>query len=107
MEKITDIESVERLVEAVIKDDHSTVQILLKEGVDPNGYIDRDQLTPLFFAAQNNAVKSAFLLMAAGADPNHYCISAEMTPLDVATLNNHSQMIRLLSPEVGSRELLV
>ncbi len=69
------------LIEAILKDDIARVESLCEKGVDPNGHIDADKLTPLFFAVSNNALQSAFYLIARGADPNFYCEGPKITPL--------------------------
>lgn len=84
------------LVEAILKDDSKIVSDLLIYGADPNGHIDDDQLTPLFFAVQNNSLRCAFLLLAAGANSNQYSPHAGVTPLKIAKLNNFIDMVALL-----------
>lgn len=87
----------EKLIKAIVKDDFKTVATLLNQGANPNGYIDEDKISPLFFAAQSNALQSAKLLLAAGADPHYYCESYDSTPIGMAKLFGHRQMIELLT----------
>ena len=88
----------ERMIKAIIKDDFFTVNKLLCNGADPNGYVDSYCLTPLHFAAQNNAIYSAFLLISAGANP---CVSSLdddfVTPLEIAAAHRHYTMVNILT----------
>ncbi len=84
------------LVEAIMNNNPNEVKDFLNKGADPNGFIDHDQLTPLFFAVQNNALSSAFILLAAGADPNRENVNIRLTPLKLAELNNFHDVINLL-----------
>jgi ankyrin repeat protein len=83
------------LIEAIIRKNIKGVRELLEEGINPNSCEDRARVTPLHFAAQNNALKIAKLLIAAGAD-----IVAENkegdTPLDIAVRANNREIIDLL-----------
>jgi ankyrin repeat protein len=87
----------DKLIEAVIANDQQTVSRLLAEGANPNGFIDRDKLTPLFFAVQNHALAAAFLLLAAGANPHYYCKAAQTTPIDLAKQYENPEMLTLLT----------
>lgn len=83
------------LIEAVINNDIEEVTLLLEQGADPNVTIDEAELTPLHFAAQNNALEIAQLLFTAGADLDNETDEGQ-TPLDVAREFHHEEMVKLL-----------
>lgn len=87
--------SLHQLIDAVIHNDPHRVNQLLSEGTNPNGSPDVAGVTPLHFAAQNNALLVLPLLIEAGADlfaetKDHY------TPLDVAIMHNHEKIVQAL-----------
>lgn len=84
------------LIDAVIENDIKAVQKLLAEGADPNLILDIARITPLHFAAQNNAVAAAELLINAGADLRAKIDPEGLTPLDIAKLHENKEMIQLL-----------
>lgn len=89
----------EHLIEAVIANDSSQVEKLLRQGANPNGYEDEAKVTPLHFAAQHNSKASAELLILAGADL-HAQTSDGLTPLDIAKLHRHHEMVQLLQAPI-------
>ncbi len=87
----------ELLISAVIDNNWNTVKQLLSAGNDPNCYLDNDQITPLHFAAQYNALHSANILLKYGADPKLQTRPDGYTALDIAKLHNNKDVIELLS----------
>lgn len=83
------------LIEAIEVDDDIQVANLLSSGMNPNGYEDYARVRPLHFAAQYNALRSAYLLLKAGADASCKTIDG-LTPLEVARIHKHKEMILLL-----------
>jgi len=55
------------LIKAVINNDVRRVGELLNQGANPNTVMDTDNVTPLHYAAQNNALEVIPLLVEAGA----------------------------------------
>ena len=86
----------EKLIEAVIRNDAELVYDLIMNGADPSVTLDSDNITPLHFAAQNNALDVVPLLIAGGADIHAQTWPDGKTPLSIAQLHNHYQMITLL-----------
>lgn len=95
-------EQIEELIDAIIRHDANKVQELLNQGLDPNLCLDDDKVTPLHYAAQNNAVAIALLLLRAGADLNAQTDPDHMTPLEVARLHKHQDMIDFLLTYTGT-----
>ena len=85
------------LISAVIANDSATVEKLLSKSKNPNHCLDSDQITPLHFAAQHNAVHSAKILLKYGADPKLKTKPDDYTALDIAQLHNNKEVIELLS----------
>lgn len=84
------------IFDAVTENDVNQINYLLQKGVDPNVCEDDAHITPLHFAAQNNALEAAQLLITAGADPTHQTKEGD-TPLDIAKSYKHKEMINLLT----------
>lgn len=86
------------LIDAVIDNDVMRVhQLLTPDGdIDPNGTLDEAGITPLHYAAQNNALEVIPLLIEAGADPDVKTHPEGDTPLTIAILHNHQRVIELL-----------
>lgn len=83
------------LINAIVANDVNIVKELLEQGANPNLALDAAGVSPLHFAAQNNALKVAELLILAGA--NLKCKTEEgETALDIARLHKHKDMVRLL-----------
>lgn len=89
----------EQLIEAVIANDSTQVEELLRKGTDPNGYEDDAQVRPLHFAAQHNSKACAELLILAGGD-THARTKDGLTPLDIAKLHRHDDLVRLLQAHI-------
>ncbi|QLH42596.1 MAG: ankyrin repeat domain-containing protein [Coxiellaceae bacterium] len=83
------------LIDAVADNDTQKVRELLEQGANPNIVIDDALITPLHFAAQNNAREIALLLYTAGADLNSMTDDGE-TPIDIAKEFGHSALAQLL-----------
>jgi ankyrin repeat protein len=83
------------LIEAIIKNDITTVKKLLEKGVDPNFCEDKAGITPLHFAAQNNTMEIVKLLIAAGADVT---IKNEegLTAFDIAVILKNREIMDFL-----------
>ena len=84
------------IIEAVIDNDARIVQQLLDKGADPNLSLDVARITPLHFAAQNNALDVIPVLIMAGANLHARINPEGMIPLDVAKLHKHTEMVKLL-----------
>lgn len=84
------------IIDAVINNDTTLVQQLLEQGADPNTILDAANVTPLHFAAQNNALEVVPCLIQAGANLRAKIDPEGMTPLDIAKLHKHAQMSTLL-----------
>lgn len=82
-------------IAAIINNDADTVAQGLEEGIDANFTLDGDGITPLHFAAQNNALESAVLLITAGARMDNKTVDGQ-TPLEIAIEHRHPEMIKLL-----------
>jgi ankyrin repeat protein len=87
----------EAMIDAILKDDPKTVHELLHHGVDPNICLDQHHITPLHFAAQNNALHVVPLLISAGAHLNALTEPGGYRAIEVAALQGHLQMVSLLS----------
>lgn len=90
--------SIGTLLSAVRAGKATLVERLLKKGVDPNGYEDADELTPLYYAVSYRAPASVFeSLVRHGADLNRPN-AEKLTPLAVAkSLKEESIVQTLLS----------
>jgi len=84
----------EKLMRASEKGDAETVEILLKQGANPN-YRNKDGRTPLHFAAYNGRADVAELLIRHGADVNARDNDGR-TPLRIAAYNGHVDVVKLL-----------
>ena len=74
--------------------DAERIKKLLEEGTDPN-IKDKDDNTPLHFAASKGCAEVARLLLKHGADPNAQDKSGE-TPLHLAASEGRVDVVRLL-----------
>lgn len=85
-----------RLVKAVIDNNVKLVSELLNDGADPNIVLDRANVTPLHYAAQNNALEVIPLLVEAGAilgaqtEPDGY------TAMEIAFIHGHHRIAQTL-----------
>ena len=84
------------IIDAVIDNDAKLVQQLIDDGADPNLSLDVADVTPLHFAAQNNALEVLPILIKAGANLHAKINPEGMNPLDVARLHKHDDMAKLL-----------
>jgi len=84
------------IIDAVINNDANLVKQLLDQGIDPNTTMDVAKVTPLHFAAQNNALNAAPVLIQAGANLRAKIDPEGMTPLDIAKLHKNQDMVELL-----------
>jgi ankyrin repeat protein len=87
--------SKEVLIDAIIHNDVKKVKQLLEQGVDPNSTLDKAHITPLHYAAQNDAREIAQLLFTAGATLESQTDEGQ-TPLDIAKECHHPEMVKLL-----------
>lgn len=87
----------EQLIDAVMAGEVRQVHTLLDLGVNPNGYLDHAQMTPLHFAASHNQVQAARLLLFAGADPYARTYPEGETPKDNADTLGHQAFSDLLA----------
>lgn len=94
-----------KLIDAVMQKDTASVKALLAQGVDLNSYEDDAMITPLHFAAQNNAIDIAEILVVGGADVHAKTSPEGHTPLDVALINNNYQMADLLRRHMDGGKL--
>lgn len=84
------------LIEAVISNDVKKVSELLNRGADPNSTLDTASITPLHYAAQNNALEVIPLLVEAGAvleaqtEPDGY------TATEVAFIHGNHRLAQAL-----------
>ena len=83
------------VIEAIIDDDADSLCQLLESGEDPNMTIDWAKITPLHFAAQNNAFRAVEILLRAGANVSAKTLQGE-TPYDVAILHNNFSLAKYL-----------
>lgn len=84
------------LIQAVIENNVVLVSSLLNRGANPNVTLDPANVTPLHYAAQNNALEVIPLLVEAGAlldaqtEPDGY------TPIEIAFIHGHLRIAQAL-----------
>ena len=84
------------LIKAVASNNVRLVSDLLNRGADPNIALDTANVTPLHYAAQNNALEVIPLLIEAGAlldtqtEPDGY------TPIEIAFIHGHHRIAQAL-----------
>jgi ankyrin repeat protein len=83
------------LHEAMLQPNIQVVDLLLKNGFDPNAIATRNGYTPLHFAVAANNIAAARLLLRYGADKRIRCLKG-LTPLDIAKQSEKSAFISLL-----------
>jgi ankyrin repeat protein len=71
------------------------VKLLLKYGADPN-IVDTDNVTPLYWAADNGNTEMVKLLLEHKADPNIADKPDNITPLHLAADNGNTEIVKLL-----------
>ena len=80
---------------AVTRVDFEMVSELINHGADVN-IVDKDNLSPLYIAAEIGSHKIATMLLMKGADINISRDSDEMTPLLIASGKGNSEIVELL-----------
>jgi ankyrin repeat protein len=93
------MEQMDHLIQAIIDEDVESVTELLKKGANPNGFEDKDRITPLHFVAQKNSdasLQMARALLSAGANPLARNEPDAQTPIDVARLMSSPEMVDML-----------
>lgn len=85
-----------QLINAIIENNVDVVNNLLNAGVDPNECLDTAKITPLHYAAQNNALHVIPLLIEAGADLHAVTEPDELTPLEIALMHGHDKVVQIL-----------
>jgi ankyrin repeat protein len=83
------------LIEAVKSNNINRVEILLKQGVDPNG-IDKKIYPPFHWACIWGYIKIAKLLVNAGVDLNLKFRISGKTPLELAGYYKQNEMVKWL-----------
>ena len=82
------------IIDAILTGDIVLVKRLLQQGIELNkGY--EDNITPLHYAAQNNAIEIIPLLLDAGANVDSKTKDGK-TGIDLATLHEHNEAVKLL-----------
>ena len=95
MKNKTDSE-IANLIDAINSLDMATVKRLLQGGVSPCGVLDSANVTPLHFAAQQNAIGIIRLLLSSGADRAAMTQPDGQTAFDIAKLHGHKEAMALL-----------
>lgn len=85
-----------KLINAVIANDPDTVNKLLNAGIDPNDSLDESSVTPLHYAAQNNALLVVPLLVEAGANLYAKTDPDGLTPLEIAIMHGNHKVTQIL-----------
>ncbi|MCG5452946.1 MULTISPECIES: ankyrin repeat domain-containing protein [Micromonospora] len=87
---------INRLMEAVLREDAAIANAALRVGADPNA-ADREGTTPLYQASVHGAVDLVRLLLAAGAAPDTESgHGREGTPLCAAAAWGHTDVVQEL-----------
>lgn len=84
------------LIKAVISNDVRRVGELLNQGANPNTVMDTDNVTPLHYAAQNNALEVIPLLVEAGAFLEAQTHPDGHTATEIAFLHGHDRIAQTL-----------
>lgn len=84
------------LIQAVIKNDVVLVSSLLNRGANPNVTLDHANVTPLHYAAQNNALEVIPLLVEAGAMLDAQTEPDGYTPIEIAFIHGHHRIAQAL-----------
>lgn len=84
------------LIQAVIKNDVKKVSHLLNQGADPNSAVDHANVTPLHYAAQNNALEVIPLLVEAGATLDAETEPDGYTATKIAILHGNDRIAQTL-----------
>lgn len=95
------------LIEAVVGNNVKKVSELLNRGADPNITLDTANITPLHYAAQNNALEVIPLLIEAGAALEAQTEPDGYTATEVAFIHGYHRLAQALiaySNELDSQE---
>ncbi|MCH9644636.1 MAG: ankyrin repeat domain-containing protein [Gammaproteobacteria bacterium] len=84
----------EELLSAVMLDNSTTVEALIRKGVELDSYEDQYKERPLHFAVTYNAYKSAEALLMHGADMDAKSIE-DVSPFDIACRHKSPKMTEL------------
>lgn len=93
---MTKSKSLNQLIEAVIENNPRKVNTILSTGINPNLAEDKAGITPLHYAAQNDALLVIPLLIEAGANIHAETKPEGHTPLDIALLHGHGKVAQTL-----------
>ena len=102
MEKmwLTEMTTQTKLIDAIINKDTLAVMRLLQAGACPQKALDSANVTPLHFAAQQNAVDIIKILLKAGADLTATTLPDGQTAYDIAQLHGHQAALQLLKQPI-------
>jgi ankyrin repeat protein len=87
----------EQLIDAVLNNNLKDLHYFLNLGVNPNGYLDHAQMTPLHFAASNGHDQAARLLLFNGADPGARTFPELETPRHIADQLGHHAVAEFMA----------
>lgn len=82
------------LIAAAARNDIKQVEALLKQGVNPNAYVDQWGENALMHAVLLGNIDMTRMLLEAGADPD--LKGRGFTPLGMAALRGHARIVRML-----------
>ena len=94
-----------RLIRAVINNDVKLVGYLLNRGANPNSALDRANITPLHYAALNNALEVIPLLVEAGAILEAETQPEGYTAIEIAFLHGNYQIAMVLLAYVNEEDM--
>ncbi len=87
---------IDQLIQAVIENDPEAINELIRQGADPNGSLDDDQVTPIHYAAQYGSLESIPVLVHAGADVKATTTPDGTTAVDLAISHGHTKVTQVL-----------
>ncbi|MDF3054130.1 MAG: ankyrin [Gammaproteobacteria bacterium] len=91
----------DQFIDAVIKNNVVEVQVFLSQNDSlVNACQDDAKITPLHFAAQNNAFDCAQALINAGANIHAKTVDG-LTPLDIAALHQNHDIVQLFEQHLS------
>ncbi len=93
---LTDITTQTKLIDAIIDKDTLALLRLLQDGACPQQALDSANVTPLHFAAQQDAIDIIKILLKAGANMAATTIPDGQTAYDIAKLHGHQAAQQLL-----------
>lgn len=94
------------LIKAVVMNNPKSVNTILHSGVNPNGTLDADEISPLHYAAQNDAYLVIPLLVEAGANVHAETEPDGYTPLDIALLHENYKSTQILMAYMKDRQMI-